>query len=223
MPTFPAPQVDAVMPAARPLPPPRIYWPSVTGFSEDGGDDADRFPSLQATKARYRMRPPESLRVFVETVAAAEDQVLILDDYLFNPPADQSPQLRYDQILAWLPDHLVANEVRLLTSGVGERADQDDIRRLLVERADRINRLSPLRRGQVSIEVRFSLGQTFPYVHDRFAIIDRELWHFGATVGGLHERVNAASRGWDAVIHDAVRFFNEAWAGDGDQKRGRHA
>jgi hypothetical protein len=60
-------------------------------------------------------------------------------------------------------------------------------------------------------------------MHDRFSIIDNELWHFGATVGGLHHLVNAATRGWNAEAHDAVRFFNDAWDGDEDAQRGgRH-
>ncbi|MNP36873.1 hypothetical protein D3C76_1302900 [compost metagenome] len=62
----------------------------------------------------------------------------------------------------------------------------------------------------INIELLFSI-KGFDHIHDRFAIIDNELWHFGATVGGLHRDVNAASRGWDADIHGAKDFFNLAW------------
>ena len=48
-------------------------------------------------------------------------------------------------------------------------------------------------------------------VHDRFAIIDDELWHFGATVGGSHRSVTAYSRGWSAQATRAGEFFEEAW------------
>lgn len=48
-------------------------------------------------------------------------------------------------------------------------------------------------------------------VHDRFALIDDELWHFGATVGGAHRSINAYSRGWDAGETRAMEFFEEAW------------
>lgn len=71
------------------------------------------------------------------------------------------------------------------------------------------------------IEIRFTLNTEFPYIHDRFAIIDNELWHFGATVGGLHNKVNAATRGWDADFHDAIRFFEIVWKGDNDACRKR--
>lgn len=34
------------------------------------------------------------------------------------------------------------------------------------------------------------------WIHDRFAIMDQEIWHFGAAVGGMHGSLSALSRGW---------------------------
>lgn len=48
-------------------------------------------------------------------------------------------------------------------------------------------------------------------VHDRFAVVDDQLWHFGATVGGAHRSVNAFSFGWDAAAARAKEFFEEVW------------
>jgi hypothetical protein len=153
----------------------------------------------------------------------AQDHILVLDDFLFKPQEGQSRQSRYEQILFWLPNGLVANDVRFLTNAHEDRAEQDTIQKLFNEHVATINQRAPRRAGAAKIEIGFSLGRKFPYVHDRFAIIDNELWHFGATVGGLHSLVNAATRGWDAKAHDAVRFFNDAWDGDGDAQRGgRH-
>lgn len=166
---------------------------------------------------------PEPLTAFVEAAWTAQNRMLILDDFLFKPQEGQSQQSRYDQILCWLPDGLVANDVRFLTNAHGDRAQQHAIQKQFNERLAAINQSAPRRAGAAKIEIRFSLGSKFPYVHDRFAIIDNELWHFGATVGGLHGLVNAATRGGDAEAHDAVRFFNDAWDGDGDAQRGgRH-
>ncbi len=33
-------------------------------------------------------------------------------------------------------------------------------------------------------------------IHDRFAIMDGEIWHCGAAIGGMHKALNAVSRGW---------------------------
>lgn len=44
------------------------------------------------------------------------------------------------------------------------------------------------------------------WVHDRFAIMDQEIWHFGAAVGGMHKKLSAFSRGWKDE-GDALRNF----------------
>lgn len=52
---------------------------------------------------------------------------------------------------------------------------------------------------------------SFPFLHDRFAIVDDDLWHFGSTVGGGHPGLTAASGPWPASDTRAVEFFDECW------------
>lgn len=52
----------------------------------------------------------------------------------------------------------------------------------------------------------------FTPLHDRFAIVDNELWHFGCTVGGANRSISALSRGWHVASTRAVEFFEELWA-----------
>jgi hypothetical protein len=219
MPLAPPPFVDAAEPVSRRPDEPRIFWPSVRFYGDNGGPDSSVFPSINAIKARCGARPPEPLEAFLEAVWDAQDRIFVADDYLFKPLEGQSQQDRYGQILDWLPDGLVANEIRFLTNA---HPDQDALRKQFNERVAEINQRAPRRLGIATIDIRFTLGSAFPYVHDRFAIIDNELWHFGATVGGLHSLVNATSRGWDAHAREAVRFFDEAWNGDADVNGGRH-
>lgn len=214
---LPAPKVvAAAAPIIRPIPEPQILWPTYVGYGDNGQSDSTVFPRLAAIKSRHGARPPDALTAFVEATWSAQDRILILDGYLLGSEKGSVPQVRYDEILFWFTDGLAANEIRILTSGFADPPEQQEIKRQFDERAQRINQISPRRGGKVKIEISFSLGATFPYVHDRFAIVDNELWHFGATVGGLHVDVNAATRGWDANAHQAVRFFDEAWAGDTD-------
>jgi len=223
MPLARPPFINVVVAAARPVPAPCILWPTAKGYGENGGSDSARFPLLSTIKMRRSARPPEPLQAFLEAAWHAQDRILVLDDFLFKAKDGQSQQSRYDQILLWLPDWLAANDVRFLTNAHGSRAEQAAIQQLFAARATDINNASPHRTGKATIKIQFSLGSTFPYVHDRFAIIDNELWHFGATVGGLHGDVSAATRGWDIAHHDALRFFEDAWAGDGDLSNGgRH-
>lgn len=217
------PLVNAAAPTTRCNPEPQILWPTYPGYGDSGGSDSGAFPSLTAIKAREAACPPEALTAFVGAAGMAQDRILVLDDFLFKPQKGQSQRSRYEQILRWLPDGLVANDIRFLTNTHEDKQERDAIKRLFNERVAALNQRTSHRDGTAKIEIRFSLGKKFPYVHDRFAIIDNELWHFGATVGGLHNLVNAATRGWNAEVHHAVRFFNDAWDGDGDATRGgRH-
>lgn len=45
--------------------------------------------------------------------------------------------------------------------------------------------------------------------HDRFAVIDFELWHFGSTVGGAYPKFGAVTRGWDG--EEFRKVFNAIW------------
>lgn len=219
----PLPFVSAGSPIKRPVPSPQILWPSAMGFSDDGETDLAKFPSLGAIKARLGASRPVPLLAFTNAAQNAQDRILILDDYLFKPKARQAVQSRYDQILEWFPDGLVANDVRILTNAHGSKTEHELIKQKFAERAAAINDRSRNREGNVTIEISFTLNTDFPYVHDRFAIVDDELWHFGATVGGLHEQLSTATRGWDSGQHEALRFFNEAWQGDRRSLgRGRH-
>jgi hypothetical protein len=218
-----SPFVDAAVPIARPYPKPQILWPTSLGHGDGGGSDSGKFPSLTAIKARRAANPPDGLSAFVEAAWMAQDRILVLDDFLFKALKDQSRQKRYDQILSWLPDGLIASDIKFLTNAHEDRDEQLEIWKQFDKRIAEINQRTSRGAGLAKIEIRFSLGSRFPYVHDRFAIVDNELWHFGATVGGLHNLVNAATRGWDAKAHDAERFFNNAWEGDDDTERGgRH-
>ncbi|MEQ9586838.1 MAG: hypothetical protein RJS97_02610 [Parvibaculaceae bacterium] len=48
-------------------------------------------------------------------------------------------------------------------------------------------------------------------LHDRFAITDGELWHFGANVMGNHEGLNACSRGWNDADIKFHELFDQIW------------
>jgi hypothetical protein len=57
----------------------------------------------------------------------AQDRILVLDDFLLKPQEGQSQQDRYDQVLIWLPDGLVANDIRFLTNAHEDRVQQHAI------------------------------------------------------------------------------------------------
>lgn len=49
------------------------------------------------------------------------------------------------------------------------------------------------------VEVLELSGENSKYVHDRFALVDNCIWHFGAAVGGMHDKIHAYSGPWNDV------------------------
>ncbi|MDH0648740.1 hypothetical protein N5D48_21245 [Pseudomonas sp. GD03858] len=188
----------------------QMLWPSLWGL-----DDASRFPELQAIKARHGASRLQPLSSFVQAIAEARMRVWLLDDYLFKASGEMEVD-KLEQLLEWFPIGLAAGDIRLLTKSAGTHVDAE-YKEAFDKRTREIN--SFRRNERCKIDVRFSLQTNFPYVHDRFAIVDDELWHFGAAVGGLHRQVNATTRGWSAAEHGAAEFFCLAW--DHDEKVGK--
>ncbi len=48
----------------------------------------------------------------------------------------------------------------------------------------------------------------FLYIHDRFALIDDAVWHFGATIGAMHRSYNAFSGPWYDKNNAMSKFFH---------------
>jgi len=75
-------------------------------------------------------------------------------------------------------------------------------------RADRAEGDSS-QRHRATVEWRFLLDANL--VHDRFSLIDDELWHWGTSVGGVHAGIHASSRGWFRSSSDFRELFCEIW------------
>ena len=100
-------------------------------------------------------------------------------------------------------DYSQADEIRFLTGQTADNKTRQDLeRRINMNRTDQ---------RDVAVQWRKLKRDSFPFLHDRFAVVDDALWHFGATVGGGHSGVNAASGPWSAVHARAIDFFDECW------------
>ncbi len=148
------------------------------------------------------------LPIFKKHVMSAIERVLIVDTYLLC-----GGERSEDEILSWFPDTLMAHDVRIACGGL--KAGRDE-RRFVTDLADRAAAINKRKSASGTRATTIKLKLThdpsaFPFVHDRFAVVDDELWHFGATVGGLHHSVNAVTRGWSATAVKAVQIFGEVW------------
>jgi hypothetical protein len=186
----PQPIRQTLMPA---LAFPSIWW--TQGPLPAGTVDSATFPGRHDQACRKDRRHCVGAAAFIMALRTA--RLLRIVDPKFDAQDGAEP---LEQAL----DRSSVLSVRLLTGRCSE-AEQwcIRVRRLLASRGGSV---APDVQWKTSLEVAPVLD-----VHDRFAIVDDELWHFGATVGGAHRSVNAFSRGWDAKTTRASEFFEEAW------------
>lgn len=136
-----------------------------------------------------------TLPVFVQAVSDAHRRLLIMDSH-FDETGVKSLQSAFEESRA--------SDVRLLTGSV------DDLETKRIHLEGRIN----LYRNDQRVNVRWQTTldrNSYPFLHDRFAVVDDALWHFGATVGGGHPSLNAASGPWPAEETRSADFFEEYW------------
>ena len=192
LPERPAPRL------AAPLGVPQILWPSIEYGPRIQNRDLAHFPERYQIIDRHNWgvnHKSLALTAFEAAVSQSYDHVLILD-------------LHFDEFgvnsLAVALASSRAGDIRLLTGG----GDKTEMKDTLTEYRN-LNQS-----GSSTVEVRWTSNldkHRYPYLHDRFAIVDGALWHFGSTVGGGHPGLTAATGPWSAIQTSAKQFFEECW------------
>lgn len=164
------------------------------------------FPCIQAIMARRNASDVRLVEEFEAAISTAQ-QVWIIDRHLFFADGQKPDHSRrLDQVVGWFYTENI-KAIKILT---GYHDAQKEIEKAFEELKETVTEGRAKHGSALTITLSFALRGA-DGIHDRFAIIDNELWHFGATVGGFHRDVNAMSRGWNAEAHDAVQFFDTAW------------
>ena len=182
---------------------PRLLWPSIRYWERIENRDLSCFPTRELVNGRRKAHGDGiavKLLAFEAAVMEALVRILVLDPHFDEIGARVlGPALSSSQ----------ASDVRLLTGG-GD-IDREERERLRRELTQYLNLDQPTPRG---FEVRWKANlekRHFPFLHDRFAIVDGELWHFGSTVGGGCAGLTAASGPWSTSTTRAAEFFEECW------------
>jgi len=167
-----------------------------------------------AIHARRNIRDVQLFEEFSSAIGQSRERVWIIDKHLFDDDGEYPDhEQRCLRVAGWFEYTQELKSVQILTSAHASK--QNYITNKFQELQEVVLEVRGSHSVPIDIKVRFSIS-SFPYIHDRFAIVDNELWHFGATVGGFHRDVNAASRGWNVENHKALEFFNLAWTGNSD-------
>ena len=177
---------------------PQILWPSIEYGQRIQNRDLDHFPERFLIIERYNWgvnHKSLALTAFESVVGQSYGNVLILD-INFEESGVNS--------LAVALASSQAGDIRLLTGG----GDKTEMKDTLTEYRN-LNQS-----GSSTVEVRWTSNldkHRYPYLDDRFAIVDGALWHFCSTVGGGHPGLTAATGPWSADQTSARQFFEERW------------
>lgn len=189
---------------------PKLIWPSQRSLRDEYGFGEPRFPVFEEYVARYKDPEPKAAIEFVRSVRAARHRVWLMDDYIFKDD-NQNLERNVLRVLSWFKGCASCSDIRIATRCFTYEC-RTTIDSLVYDFVEDMNRARGSAPSLISVEVGYVLCRgRFDFLHDRFAIIDDELWHFGATVGGLHSKVSAVSHGWHAEQRRASSFFEEAW------------
>lgn len=183
-----------------------MLWPSVQYGRPIRPRDLLHFPDMHQLEHRHVVgarqdddKPGLYLPLVAFTVAVEQSVNCIL---VLDPHFDE---VGVDALAPALASSL-AEDIRLLTGG-GERERKEW--RQTLENFRNLDRFGP-HRTQVRWSTRLD-KDSFPFLHDRFAVVDGALWHFGSTVGGGHRGLTAASGPWPEDQTRGKHFFDECW------------
>lgn len=168
--------------------------------------------------------PPEEPRLlfFDRKRGLADRETLTLDDRAEDPvlsPEFQSALQTAAQVyivdgyfaetrelaeeILWVATVADVKQMRIITARKAEFWALQDL-------ADRWKREAQ-RSGTIELRTLPKRADGSALPHDRFALLDGTLWHWGATVGGGFSGLNACSFGWSAKRTGAAVWFKELW------------
>ena len=179
---------------------PQLLWSSIKYEKGIKNQDSLFFPAKEDIYERYNASNIVlKLVAFEKAVLKAEGCILVLD-------------LHFDtsgfQTIGDAISRSEASDIRLLTGSGIENGKREQLRIELTQYCN-MYRDTPQR----EVLWKASLDKhLFPFPHDRFAIVDGALWHFGSTVGGGHSGLTAASGPWSAKKTHAKEFFEKCWS-----------
>lgn len=191
---------------------PKLIFGTMHDINFDNStEDILYFPTFSQVKTRHSNSDIKALNCFIQSIKDAQDRIWILDAYLFKPEGKEINESlinkKINEILAWFDEETSASSIRFMTR---KTDGLEALKEKCEEHMQLINTSKVGKKGRVSINLKY-LPEAFEIIHDRFAIVDNELWHFGAAVAGLNAGLNASSRGWSAKTSKAIIFFDEIW------------
>jgi hypothetical protein len=181
---LPRPPVLPVSSSPSLVPPaPELFWIGTT-------DDRRCLWPRYSSRAAADLAVTCPLKPFLNSVRSAQSRVWILDPHFEGTNGYAILREALDPMLENARKTRRPVDVRILTSRLPE------LKRWLAD-----ERITP---RDIAIKGRDGF-------HDRYALVDDDLWHFGSTVGGADTLLSSASRGWADHAADFGTLFLNWW------------
>ena len=192
-------------PPSTPAFSPKLSWPSLD--TAHTTIDLNRFPSWEEEGCRHCAREFGAVSpAFMDEFERARDRIWLIDSFLLK--VDERSASNFFDVFENKLWQTNAQDIRLITCPKNGYIEQ--INNLKLLQFERIQ-LDEFRPFNIDIQLVRDGRSPVRLPHDRFAIIDDELWHWGANIGGTHHEVNAYSRGWSAHESGAEVYFERLW------------
>lgn len=188
---------------------PKLFWPiykySDCGDNEIVEEDRDEFPEIKYivasfSVAKYWAKNDDTINVkregeFWKALLQSEEAYIV--DKRFSPK-------EFRQILLMLSD---GDDMRLKKMYILCQNEYSAVRRMYEKRDEIVDGKT------IPVDIivcDMNIGKGAPLeTHDRFALLDNEIWHFGGTVGGVNAHLTAYSRGWIDSNKVFRQYLNE--------------
>lgn len=182
---------------------PKLFSPSRPNVSFTDKNGLYNFEEYQVKCAMYG---PLSI-LFVEAVQRAARRVWIIDPYFldFNSSHLHQYDIEPAEFYETLFESCTCDSRIICSATESSKQQRQRLQSLLQKPASGYTAYS----AQLP-QIKF-FNKRVPDFHDRFAIVDDKLWHFGANVAGTHKDINCFSRGWSARSTGAHDLFEKCW------------
>ena len=168
------------------------------------GTEQNLFPTYDNHINKYNLfKKSEDLKIspiFRASIDQCLNKIWILDSYLHTS--------NYRKKLITILEDIALNQSNLnVRFYLLLNDDKADIQTLFDNTNEYIRELRGRSNNVTTIEAVFINDMS--WLHDRFAILDNILWHFGSDVGSSNKSLHATSYGWNAET--AIEFFKQLW------------
>ncbi len=175
-------------------------------------EDFNVCPGFSEVVLRYNsLHKQEKLSIiskeFQKAISSASSRVWILDSYLGN-----TLEIKENIKIKLLFDLIVYNPSKLNVKFYF----RNNLKEIQIKKLNKLIRESNedirvIKENYKATIIEYKLFRNMKFLHDRFAIIDDSLWHFGSDVGSSQPSLHATSNGWNASETKMTNFFEELW------------